>query len=390
MGGSIQYKTSATGKKVYYAVLSFPDGKRKWLKGKNKTDAKTILGENLREIDNGSYKEIPKKSFSEFAKIWVRDYADVEVKPSTLASYKDIIGRLLEPFFEGYLLSDITTGHLRTYVAGRMKKVSPKTVCNEIVVIKEMFNHAYEWGYLKHNPTKYLKRPKVDKPEIEILGPEEIERLLAVASKSYKVAFQMAVMTGLRAGELWGLQWQDIDWNSGRIHVRRSIYKKEFQTPKSPSAVRKVDMPPSLIHELKKWKLACPKNENDLVFPSPDGMISDHDNVVKRYFIPALTNAKVSRVSFHSLRHTNASLRIMAGQNIKYLSTQMGHASIQITMDRYGHLFNDGDFSRRQAELLESCLPSVRKSLENDPQKSKKESEPSSNSLISLGSGGRI
>ena len=119
-----------------------------------------------------------------------------------------------------------------------------------------------------------------------------------------------------------------------------------------------------LIQELKKWKLACPINEHDLVFPNPEGKISQHDNVVKRYFNSALRQAGLRQVSFHSLRHSNASMRIQAGQNIKYVQTQMGHASIKITQDIYGHLFNDADFNRQQVELLEHSFKSVRNPLE--------------------------
>jgi integrase len=109
-----------------------------------------------------------------------------------------------------------------------------------------------------------------------------------------------------------------------------------------------------LIQEVKIWKLMCPVNEHDLVFPSPEGKMSQHDNVVKIYFNQSLRRAGLRQVSFHSLRHSNASMRIQAGQNIKYIQSQMGHASINITLDIYGHLFNDNSFNRQQVELLEN------------------------------------
>jgi len=118
--------------------------------------------------------------------------------------------------------------------------------------------------------------------------------------------------------------------------------------PKSKYSIRKVDLPDELAHELKKWKLACPKSDHDLVFPSAEGKMSCHENVVKRHFNPALRRAGLRHVSFHSLRHTNASIRIISGQNIKYIQTQLGHSSIKVTMDVYGHLFNDVNFNRQQ------------------------------------------
>lgn len=357
--GSIQAKGS-----TYYAVIAL-SGKRKWFKGgSTQKDAQRVLIEKLSEIDNHTYKEIPKTRFRDFSEIWLKTYAEVSVKASTHASYKDIVDRLLNPAFGSYYMTDIMTGHLQGYVSGRVKTVSAKTTCNEIVVVKEMFKHAVRWGYVKINPAEYIERPRITKTDIEILNPDEVERLLDTAGSQYRIAFLTDFLTGMRAGELWGLQWGDVDWNSKQIHVRRTLWKGQFQTPKSKSSIRKLDIPDMLIQELKRWKLACPVNEHEVVFPSPEGKLSLHDNVVKRYFNQAARRAGLRHVSFHSLRHSNASMRIQAGQNIKYLSTQLGHASIKITLDTYGHLFNDADFNRQQVELLENSFNSVRKPLE--------------------------
>jgi len=167
-----------------------------------------------------------------------------------------------------------------------------------------------------------------------------------------------------------------------KLYLRRSVWHNQFQNPKSKSAIRKIDLPDTLIPELRKWKLACPISEKDLMFPSKEGQITCHDNAVKRHFNPALRRANLRHVSFHSLRHTNASIRIHAGQNIKYLSSQLGHAIIKITLDTYGHLFNDQDFNRRQVDMLETTFyDSVRNPLENPLQNAKKELAASANSL---------
>ena len=203
------------------------------------------------------------------------------------------------------------------------------------------------------------QRPRVPKHEIEILGPDEVNLLLKALEEQhshYRTAFLADVFTGLRSGELWALSWSDIDWSDKQIIVRRSVWKGQFQTPKSNYSIRKVDMPDEVMRELRLWKLACPPNEHDLVFPSPEGKLSIHENVVKRYFNTGLERAKLSRVSFHSIRHTNASMRIRAGQNPKYIQQQLGHSSIKVTMDIYGHLFNDTDFARQQVELLTLSL----------------------------------
>lgn len=299
MTGSIQQKG-----KTYYAVIAI-GGKRKWLKGgSTKKDAQRILNEKLQEIDNGTYKELPKITFGEFTDIWKRDYADITFKPSTKKAFYDIIERLLLPVFSDIQLNRITTGQLQTYVSGRAKTVMPNTVRNEVTTIKLIFKYAMKWSYIKRNPTENLERPKIDKPEIEILSPDEFELFIAKVEMPYKAAFLTAFQTGLRAGELWGLQWSDIDWNSKQIHVKRSLWKHEFQKPKTKNAIRKIDMTDRLVRELKQWKLACPINKHDLAFPSPEGCRTMHTNVMNRFFYPALRRAGLRQVSFHSLRHT--------------------------------------------------------------------------------------
>jgi integrase len=359
MRGSIQRKG-----KTFYAVIPL-SGRRVWYKGGTKRDAERVLAERLSEINQGTYQESSKKTFKKFSDLWLKSYAQANLKASTFLSYQDIIERLLDPTWGHLRLSNLTTGNLQRYVSERLKTVSPKTVINEIVVIKEMFKHAYRWGYIWRNPAEHLERPKLIRPEIEILNPEEVDKLLAKASNHYRLAFQTCVLTGLRAGELWGLRWSDIDWNSWQLHIRQSLWKGQFQTPKSKYSVRRVDIPEQLAHELKKWKLASPKNEQDLAFPSPEGKPTCHDNMIKRHFDPALRRAGLRHVSFHSLRHTNASMRIQAGQNIKYIQTQLGHSSIKVTLDIYGHLFNDINFNRQQVRLLEISLESVRNSSDS-------------------------
>ncbi|MBM4271512.1 MAG: site-specific integrase [Deltaproteobacteria bacterium] len=379
MKGSIQKK----GKK-YYAVIAL-NGKRKWFKGGKRKEAERVLAEKITEINQGTYKEIPKMTFKEYAETWIKSYAETNLKPSTLALYEIIIDKHLIPQWVDYRLNDIKAAQIQSYASERLKKVSPKTVRNEVALLKQMFKHAYQWGYTKTNQTEHVLRPRIEKREIELLGPEEIDKLLKHATGAYKIAFLTAIMTGMRAGELWGLQWCDVDWNSNQIYVRRSLWGEKFQTPKSKASIRKIDIPSSLSRELKKWRLACPISKDDLVFSNTDGKRTNHNTVIKSHFNPALRRAGLRHVSFHSLRHSNASMRIQAGQNIKYLSTQLGHSSINITMDRYGHLFNDVDFTKRQVDLLETSFQSVRNRLEMGNKKGLEEINESPNPSVSLG-----
>jgi integrase len=253
-------------------------------------------------------------------------------------------------------LTQITTTDLVAFAANRKKLVtSPKTAINQIALLKLMFSQAKQWGYLDINPAVDLKRPKDSKKEIEILTPTELNLLTESLTDHYRMAFKTAIMTGVRAGELWALKWADFQPATKQLFVRRSVWKGQFQAPNTKNSIRVIDLPDEFVHELKVWKLTCPPNANDLMFPSPEGEISQHDNVTHRSFLPTLRKANLRQVSFHSLR--NASLRIKAGQNPKYLSRQMGHASVAFPLDVYGHLFDDDpQFYRDQAGLLNDAL----------------------------------
>jgi len=150
-------------------------------------------------------------------------------------------------------------------------------------------------------------------------------------------------MTGMREGELLGFQWGDIDWNAKQFWVRRTLQLGRFYEPKTKASKRRIDVDDDLLLEIKKWKLRCPMGNHDLVFPNRDGNPMDATNMIKRIWYPILRRAGLPRNRFHLLRHTNVSLRIAAGQNIKYIQNQLGHSSIQVTLDIYGHLMKPVD-----------------------------------------------
>lgn len=378
MTGSVQKKGGSYY--IVFRVFNSETGKRrqKWIPaGKTKREAERKLTEVMGEVHSGAYRDIKKITFKRFAEEWLNSYAKTKTKPSTLKSYQNIIDTHLTPVFGDFLLTDITTAMLQRYVAKRLERVKAKTAINELVPFKMMFKHAVRWGYLKLNPAEHVERPRVEKEEMEILTPEEVRLFLNHVTPKHKPFFLTAVLTGLRRGELLGLQWGDIDWNNNQINVRRSVWNGEFVTPKSKNSVRRIDISPYLAMEFKRHKLACPVSDLDLVFPNSKGTPLEPDSLVKRHFLPALRRAKIKRVRFHDLRHTNVALRIEQGQNIKYIQHQLGHASIQTTLDRYGHLLKE--VNTEQAKKLDTILgfvehsgnssASVRRLLEDDKKK---------------------
>jgi len=201
------------------------------------------------------------------------------------------------------------------------------------------------------------------------LRPDEIQLLLKHADEPYRTLFLTAILTGMREGELLGLQWGDIDWHHGVIHVQRSLYwyhrhelvehneqdgvAFRFSTPKSPNAIRTIDLTPKLKEVLELHRLTCPAGPDDLVFCTKNGTPLNPHNMYNREFLPTLTRAGLRRIRFHDLRHTYTTLMIAQGENVKYIQRQLGHASIQTTLDTYGHLLPDTK-ERRVGERLDA------------------------------------
>src|SRR6266508_1934631 len=144
----------------------------------------------------------------------------------------------------------------------------------------------------------------------------------------------------MRRGELLALCWGDVDWNSRRVWVRRNVtHRGVFQEPKTRGSVRAIAMPATLATALREHQMASRfKDSEDLIFSTEKGTTIDGHNFVHRVFDPALRQAGLPKIRFHDLRHSFASLLIAQGEHPKLISEQLGHASVQITLDRYGHL----------------------------------------------------
>jgi integrase len=209
-----------------------------------------------------------------------------------------------------------------------------------------VMKYAVRSKYVTHNPLKEIERPKgrceieSDADEdLQVYQPAEIPRLLdAALNEKHKTVLMLAVMSGLREGELIGLKWTDIDWINKQVQVRRSCVRGVFYKPKTKTSRRNVDIGLKMIAQLRSWKVACPPNKLDLVFPSNAGTPLDGCHLMRRVFAPAAKRAGLKRIRFHDLRHTYASIQIEKDVHPKYLQAQLGHSSIKVTLDVYGHL----------------------------------------------------
>jgi len=218
------------------------------------------------------------------------------------------------------------------------------TLRKVLVTLNQILAYAVRHRYIDYNPLRDAERPREkgksqQTRNVRILNPVEIKTLLgAVSDPKYKTLIILAIFSGARQGELIGLKWFDIDWENNQIHIQRTFNNYAWYDVKTETSERKIDIGPAMMKELKKWKLACPPNKLNLVFLNDAGEPIDKNNLVRRIFIPGLEKAKINKITWHSMRHTFASLLIEQGENIKYIQTQLGHSSPTVTWNVYAHL----------------------------------------------------
>jgi integrase len=220
-----------------------------------------------------------------------------------------------------------------------------------------------------------IARSKRDDARPVMPTKAELKAVIDATPARYRPLILTAIFTGLRASELRGLQWGDVDLKCARLHVRRRVDRfNKFGPPKSKAGTRDILLSPIVANSLREWKLVCPKGELELVFPNGAGGVENHGNLLSRVFWPIQIAAGVvvmkdglddegrpiklpdAKYSLHALRHAAAALWIEQGLGPKRIQTLMGHASIQQTFDQYGYLFEARDDDRTAMAEIEARL----------------------------------
>jgi integrase len=306
-------------------------------------------------------------TFGAYADRWLKDYARIECKTSTADGYEGVLRQYLRPRFGTKRLDEVNRDDIKALINELIaKELSRNTVRNALCVVREIFNHAIEGALVESNPAARLgwftRTAKTSETRGVALTPAEGKSFLDAAREvcsDYYALFLTALRAGLRRGELVALQWGDVQLGNDAddpnrfMIVRHNYVRREHTTTKSKKS-RRVDLSRELrrvLLELRDKRLleAFLKGKNDisdeLVFPSPDGAILDPDNLYHRFFLPVLTKAGIRKIRLHDLRHTFGSLLIQSGASIVYVKEQMGHSSIQVTVDTYGHLIPSANVS---------------------------------------------
>jgi integrase len=316
---------------------------------------------------------------------WLKSCSANGLERTTTDQYKQHVNLHIEPMIGSTKLNKITVPSVRAFQEKlRAEGRSPAMVKRVTVSLGSILSDAQERGLVVRNAVHEMSRrrgggaSKTEKRQkarlrygVDIPTMEEVRAIVGVKGR-YRPFLVTAIFTGMRASELRGLAWSDVDFDKAQIHVRRRADAYHaIGMPKSDAGQRTIPMPPMVINTLKEWRLACPKGEHDLVFPNGEGNVEWHPNIIKRGLLPTLIAAgvtvtekgedgepviKAKYTGLHSLRHWFASWCINSkadgGLELspKAVQARMGHSSIQITFDTYGHLFPAVDEAQALAD----------------------------------------
>lgn len=375
MAGSIEKR----GKNSYRLTVSEGfdlDGKpmihRKTVHG-NKKDAEVELAKFVTEVQNGLVIDGKSLKFSEFTEIWKRDYGSKELAPSTYKRYCRMLETRLLPYFGHFYINKIKPTDIMKFYdllekdtqlvrkkgnngSKTKKPLSGKTILEHHRLLRAMLHKAVYWQLIVANPAERVQPPKARKPKRRSYDDEQTKillenlELLPSEDTKYKVAIILTVFTGVRLGELMGLEWTDVDFKNGIISINRSSqYLSDMgvftKVPKTESSIREIAIPEFIISLLEEYKLWYEEQKSiydelwmnsDRLFVQADGKPM-HPSTISKWFVKYVGQIGLPVINFHGLRHTNASLLVAQNIDIAVISARLGHAQISTTLDFYVH-----------------------------------------------------
>jgi len=283
----------------------------------------------------------------------IRNRSGDTYKPSVIRGYEQSLRLRLLPAFGRAQLRDIHRADVQAFVDRLLvDSMHASTIRNTLLPLRTIFRRALVRGEVAVNPTIGLELPAVRGVRDRIASPEEARALLAALPQE-RALWATAMYSGLRLGELLGIEWADVDFERGLIHVRRSWDPQAGAiTPKSRAGMRVVPLAKVLRGHLLEQRIGCAWSEG-LVFgrsPTRPFLAKTPNDRAQR----AWKKAGVPPIGLHECRHTFASFMIAAGVNPKAMSVYMGHSSVTITFDRYGHLMPGNE--AQAAQLLDDFL----------------------------------
>ena len=346
-------------------VYSPRDGRKIRRTFANYAEARSWRADAKRQIDQGVLRAPAQQTLRQAAEAWlegaergeVRNRSGDPYKPSTLRGYRHALEERVLPLIGGEKLSAITTSDLQLLVDRWQAEGLPaSTLRNIIKPLQAIYRRAKSRGGLAVNPTRDLELPAPRPRGVEIVSPAVAEKLLAALPAQDRCVWATALYAGLRYGELRALRWEAVDVAGGTIEVRESWDAKAGRIePKTRTSRRRVPMPAALREVLLDRRLEDATAAGDeLVFGRGEGEPFHAATLYRRADSAWRAVGMTERLRLHQARHTYASFMIAAGVNAKALSQFMGHSSIKVTFDLYGHLMPGSE--REAAGMLDAFL----------------------------------
>ena len=345
-------------------------GKRHQVRFKRKAEAEDHEEKSKVAIRAGTHVSLDSNlTMADVADQWIKRVEANARERATVKQYREHIKLHIVPRIGAVKLAKLSKGHVEAFRDGLIQgdKALSRPMAHKVLRSLKSMLKVVRCSHLADDVKVEISKRGKRKLEVgrDIPTPEEVSRMVQKTDKGSRLRalLMMATSTGLRASELRGLRWSDVDLKAGELHVRQRADRwNKIGPPKSEAGRRTIPLGPALAVALKEWKLACPKGEHDLVFPTSTGAIDHHKNML-RSLVPVMKTAGVvkkdgtPKYALHSCRHFFASWCInpadRGGRELsaKVVQTLLGHSSIMMTLDVYGHLFRDGSDRAELAEL---------------------------------------
>ena len=338
---------------ITYDLPRGPDGKRQQryvtVHGPKK-EADARLAEIQHELNRGTHFDQTTMTVQEFLDLWTRDYADVSVRPRTLEGYTGIIKTHLKPAFGTVKLVDLGAHQVQRYYSKCIRSgLSAQTVRHIHRLLSQTLRKAVRWKMLYGNVLEGISPPPVRRPEMRVLTPHEADALLKAAEHTdLYLPILLGLFTGLRRSEILGLTWADVDIASRRLVVSKTMinlvgdpdHKNE---PKSRRSARAIFFSEEVAAALRSHRQRLIAQYGTVIIPKIQVCARADGSTVKPNALykgvkRITASASITGAHIQCLRHTHATFLLLAGVPIHVVQARLGHASIQTTVDTYGHL----------------------------------------------------
>jgi integrase len=347
----------------YYVVVREGQASHKEPVGRDRDQAEIALHRIATAVADGDYRARPTIGFGEWADRWL---ASLERKPSTVGSYRSTIAHAKKTF-GGQRVRRIGAEDIARFNGDlRQRGCSPSTRAKHLRVLGACLQAAVFYRYADSNPVRELpsaQRPRPERKRAAYFENAELPRLFAhLRDEPYRRLCLVALKTGMRQGELLALRWGDVDLEQAVVRVRSSYTGGSLGTPKNRER-RDVDLISDVVELLACWREERGGSIDDLVFRGENGSgFLSPTVLLRRHLYPAMAAAEIRRVgptqekrTFHSFRHTFAKRALESGAQITWLSRHLGHSSLKVTTDIYGHW--ERAERKLQAAKMENAFP---------------------------------